>query len=98
MADQMLNWNGATIELPKEPAAAASCLEELLAQPQELMSAQRRLNIANTLEHHDWRHRVAQLCQVMDWPMPESLRSDLQRVADLAGTWRRASLPVRTAA
>ncbi len=86
MADEMLPWAGATMELPDTPFDAADALHEMLSRGDEF-AEQRRSNVLNVLNRHDWRIRIAQLCDVMGWPVPDALSRDLQRLADLAGHW-----------
>lgn len=82
MADEMLAWPGATLELAEEPAAAADELEALLARNDEL-HAQRRSNIFHTLSQHDWRYRIAEMCGKFSLPEPPSLGADLARLQEL---------------
>ena len=90
MADEMLFWSGATMELSDDPSTAADELEQLLSRNDE-MEAQRRSNICNTMTHHDWRHRIATLCEIWNLPVPDGLREDLQRLQDLCVSQQRAS-------
>ena len=87
MADEMLDWPGATVELPQEPEAAVDALQDLLARG-DALQAQRRLNIANTLSRHDWRHRIADLCHLMGWPRPVRLDDELGELTALEARWR----------
>ncbi len=81
MADEMLDWPGATIELSETPAHAAEELEALLRDNDRL--AQQRLdNITQTLRRHDWRYRIESFCQLMNVPTPPALRDDLARLQD----------------
>ena len=57
MADDMLGWEGATLELSEDPRQAVEELEGLLSREDEL-AAQRRSNIRNMLLRHDWRDRI----------------------------------------
>lgn len=87
MADEMLNWTGATHELPETTADAADALCELLAN-NNAMASQRRLNVERMVAQHDWRHRISRLCELMDLPAPATLRNELSEVAELAEKWR----------
>lgn len=87
MADEMLDWAGATRELPETPADAADALCELLRN-NEALADQRRLNVERTLTQHDWRHRISRLCALMDLPEPATLRDELGQLAELANQWR----------
>ena len=87
MADEMLDWPGATFELPQEPEAAADVLEEMLAR-EDTLAPQRWRNIERILSQHDWRHRIDRLCTLMDWRRPARLDEDLGQLQDLAARWR----------
>ncbi|MEY4749813.1 MAG: hypothetical protein RIQ60_2027 [Pseudomonadota bacterium] len=84
MADAMLSWPGATIELDDNPRQACDQLAELFQRRDEL-AGQRRANIRHTLLEHDWRLRIRQLCLAFGLPEPTALAADLQAVQDLAG-------------
>lgn len=85
MADEMLFWPGATIELPEDPQSAADELVTLLSRNAEL-EQQRRSNIFHMLGHHDWRYRIETLCRLLDLPVPETLRNDMERLHALCAT------------
>ena len=87
MADEMLDWEGSTIELSAEPEEAVQDLQALL-QDEEAMSQQRRVNVRNTLQRHDWRQRIATLCGLNDWDVPSALQDELQQLEALADLWR----------
>ena len=87
MADEMLDWEGSTIELSAEPEEAVQDLQALL-QDEEAMSQQRRVNVRNTLQRHDCRQRIATLCGLNDWDVPSSLQDELQQLEALADLWR----------
>lgn len=87
MADEMLDWPGATFELPAEPEAATDCLESMLAS-RDTFAIQRRSNIAQMLSQHDWRYRIDSLCKLLAWSRPSRLDEDLGRLQDLATRWR----------
>lgn len=83
MADEMLFWPGATVELSEDPLAASDELLALLAQ-NDALQAQRRANIFHSLSSHDWRYRIQTLCRLFDLPTPEKLNSDLAQLQLLA--------------
>lgn len=83
MADEMLNWAGATIELPETSEDAVARLIEL-TQAREDMEWQRCTNMREMLLRHDWRHRIMSLCQLWGLPVPAQLRADIERVHELA--------------
>lgn len=86
MADEMLFWDGATIELDDQPRQAAVQLQDILAR-NESFEAQRRLNTRQVLEHHDWRDRIKTLCGLFDIPVSDKLQDDLGKVKALAQTF-----------
>jgi len=90
MADDMLFWPGATIELSEDPLAAADELETLLSHCDDDVP-QRRSNIFNTLDAHDWRYRIHKLCDLFDLPLPDKLGDDIARLKDLGTLFKPAS-------
>lgn len=87
MAEEMLDWPGATVELPESPEDAADALTAMLMRD-DTFAAQRRHNIERSLARHDWRHRIAALCDLMGWERPARLGQDLQRLQARARAWR----------
>ena len=86
MADEMLFWRDATLELAADPAAAADQLVDLLARNAEL-EQQRRSNIFHSLSFHDWRYRIGALCALLDLPVPAALSSDVARLQELCASY-----------
>lgn len=83
MADEMLDWPGATVELSDDPRQASEELRDLFSRDEELV-AQRRSNIRHMLQRHDWRDRIRQMCRLFEWSVPPALDEDLGRVRALA--------------
>jgi hypothetical protein len=83
MADDMLFWPGATVELSDDPRRAGEEVLDLLSRDEGL-AAQRRSNIRHALLHHDWRDRIRRMCQLFGLPVPAALDEDLGRVRALA--------------
>lgn len=83
MADEMLAWPGATLELADDPVAAGEQLLDLFAR-NDALRAQRRTNIREMLLRHDWRHRIVDLCRLFKLPVPPALAADVGRVRALA--------------
>lgn len=83
MADDMLCWNGATVDLADDPHEAGDQLALLLAHDDRL-HVQRRRNVREVLLRHDWRHRIVELCGHFKLEVPSALRADQQRVLALA--------------
>jgi hypothetical protein len=82
MAEEMLFWPNATVELSEDPQTASDELVALLSRNDEL-ETQRRTNIFHMLSNHDWRYRIEALCGMFDLPMPDTLRNDIARLRDL---------------
>jgi hypothetical protein len=83
MADEMLSWPGATIELADDPGEAVEQVIDLLARDDALL-AQRRRNVREMLARHDWRHRIVEMCALFGLPVPPALAADVDRVRALA--------------
>lgn len=83
MAEEMLFWEGATLELADEPSDA---YEELLwhLNHKEDARNQRMRNIRNIIEKHDWRYRIMDLCQNFDLETPRELIRDISHLSSLA--------------
>ncbi len=86
MADEMLFWPDATLELSADPAAAADQLVDLLSRNVEL-EQQRRSNIFHSLSFHDWRYRIADLCALLNLPVPAALSKDVARLQGLCASY-----------
>lgn len=82
MADDMLCWPGATVELSHDPQTAADELLGLLQRNDEL-EAQRRRNVFQTASLHDWRYRIGALCAMFELPVPVALGEDVERLQAL---------------
>lgn len=89
MADDMLCWPNATVELSEDPQTASEELVSLLSCNDSL-EQQRRTNIFQTISHHDWRYRIEALCQIMDLPVPEALHNDLARLHELGTLFEKS--------
>jgi hypothetical protein len=87
MAEEMLNWPGSTIELSAVPEEAVQELQALL-HDEESLQQQRRINVRNTLQRHDWRQRIHTLCNLNGWDVPPTLQDELQQLEALALHWR----------
>jgi hypothetical protein len=88
MADEMLCWPGATLELSEHPQTAADELEALLLR-NDTLATQRRTNMAEMLTRHDWRYRIKAFCSLMNLPVPAKLLADLARVQELGASFGR---------
>lgn len=86
MADEMLFWPDATLELSEDPQTASDELVKLLSSKNDL-EQQRRTNIFQTLGFHDWRYRIGALCSLMELPPPDTLRNDVARLQELCALY-----------
>ncbi len=86
MADEMLFWPGATLELSVDPVEAADQLVDLLTRNSE-MEQQRRSNMFHSLSSHDWRYRIVALCALLDLPVPAALSKDVARLQELCASY-----------
>jgi hypothetical protein len=89
MADEMLDWEGSTVELSAVPGEAVQELQ-LLLQDEDALQQQSRINVRNTLQRHDWRQRIQTLCRLNGWDVPPDLQDELQQLDAVAFAWRDA--------
>ncbi len=87
MADEMLFWDNATVELADEPEKAYEEILDLLHRNDDL-HGQRRQNIRHIIEHHDWRYRIKTMCERFDWPTPLALTADIEQLQLLARSFK----------
>ena len=83
MADEMLFWSQATVELSEDPETASDEIIKLLKDNDQL-EEQRLSNIYHTIANHDWRDRIETFCKIMNLEIPQPLSHDLERVNELA--------------
>jgi hypothetical protein len=83
MADEMLSWPGATVELADDVREAGEQVLGLLERDDDL-HAQRRSNVRQMALQHDWRYRILELCRVFELPVPAALLEDIERLRSLA--------------
>jgi Glycosyl transferases group 1 len=87
MADDMLCWPGATVELADD--AEQACDEVLaLLHDNDRLAAQRVANVQAMLRQHDWRWRLRELCQLFNLPEPAGLAGELEKVEATAAAVR----------
>lgn len=79
MADEMLFWEGATLELADDPVDAR---EELLwhLNHKDDFNNQRMTNIRNIIENHDWRLRIKSLCREFKLDTSPKLDIDIEKL------------------
>ena len=86
MAEEMLFWQNATIELSEDPLCAADELIALLSH-NDTLEQQRRINISQILSYHDWRYRIEAFCNMMNLVVPDALHDDLSLLRELAASF-----------
>ena len=86
MAEEMLFWHGATVEISDDPVIAVQELLEMIGASAGY-AEQRRSNIRHMLLHHDWRQRIRRLCDLFSLEVPPLLIEDLDRLKSLASTF-----------
>ena len=86
MADEMLFWPNATIELSEDAQTASDELVSLLTHKEDL-EQQRRTNIYHMLHAHDWRYRITTLCRLLDLPLPAALQDDCATLQELCASF-----------
>jgi hypothetical protein len=90
MADEMLFWPGATVELSEDAQTATDEVVALLHR-NEAMEQQRQNNIYHALAHHDWRYRIQAFCTLMQIPVPQSLTQDLAQLKEVCAVFAPAN-------
>lgn len=85
VAEQLLDWEDATLELPDDPEASADFIEELLQDRQRLESIHKRNYIQN-LTRHDWRWRIKNMLEQLQVPLPPPLVHELSQLASFKST------------
>ena len=87
MADDMLDWEGSTIEVSTRPDEAVQELQQLL-RDEDAMLQQRNRHVHNTLLRPDWRQRIHTLCGLNGWDVPAALQDELQELDALTRHWQ----------
>ena len=64
-ADDLLDWEDATIECPDDPQSFLQFIDSLLADPGRLERARVR-NFESMLRAHDWGYRIVEMLAVAD--------------------------------
>jgi hypothetical protein len=82
-AAEALDWEDAIIPLPDALDDAVAAIEQLLADEPRVEAARRR-NCRQAWARHDWRHRIADLLNVLQLPHPAELTQALRRLRALA--------------
>lgn len=77
-AEELLDWEGATIEMPSATSDAIDALKDLLTK-KDLLSLQSGRNTTECIKRHDWRIRFLEIERDF------AALSELRRNADIAG-------------
>ncbi|HEY9907968.1 MAG TPA: glycosyltransferase [Thermosynechococcaceae cyanobacterium] len=87
LADELLDWEEATIELPDDPQHSVDCIQDLLQDTRRLEAIHQR-NYLQNLRRHDWRLRIRDLLMELQVPLPEPL---VEQIAALKTKHRQPS-------
>lgn len=79
LADELLDWQDATIELPDDPEASVDFIERLLSNPSRLLPIYQR-NYLESLTRHDWRYRIEQMLTTLGVDLPDPLVNELRQI------------------
>lgn len=76
MAEEMFDWENATIELPDDPTGAIDLIAKIVSDD-AFQHRVRQRNVAEMLRRHDWRYRMRQIYQQFELDLPSQLASEL---------------------
>jgi hypothetical protein len=76
LANQLLDWQDATIDLPDDPEASIDLIQSLLADQPRLHAMHQR-NYRENLARHDWRYRIEQMLTMLGIDLPDQLINEL---------------------
>lgn len=77
---ELLDWQGATIDLPANPRRAVEALEDLLADTSSLRESSLR-NISEMRKRHDWRYRIRDILSTEGVDIPDRLQCAFKELA-----------------
>lgn len=83
MADEMLFWDNATLELSDDAAVAVEEVEEILRNFSNFVEM-RREAVMNVIARHDWRYRISQFSEMWGVNIGGEFESDLIGLGNLA--------------
>lgn len=83
-----LDWEDATVELPKNDAAVISFLEDLISDTERLAKAHKR-NYMNSLLKNDWRHRLVDILSQLKLDVPVAVQKTIEEMAAKANACRK---------
>jgi hypothetical protein len=84
LADELLDWEDATIELPDDPQASVECIQDLLRDTSRLRGIQQR-NYLQHLSRHDWRLRIRDWLTELGVPLPKPLIEQIAAIKIQSG-------------
>ncbi|WP_299489202.1 glycosyltransferase [Acaryochloris sp. IP29b_bin.137] len=82
LADQALNWDDATIDLPDDPQVWMDFTQKLLSDHDRLKAIHYR-NYFESLSRHDWRHRIRHMFETLHLTLPDLLLEELNKIAQM---------------
>jgi hypothetical protein len=82
LADTLLNWQDAVINLPDNPEISVQIVKDLLADSSRLQAICNR-NYWENRTRHDWRLRIRDLLTQLNLPLPERLGCELEQLIKL---------------
>jgi hypothetical protein len=80
--EELFPWENATIELPDDVETGIEFIEELLKNKPLLETIHKR-NYLESLARNDWRHRLKQMFEILEIPLPQPLKADLEKLNQL---------------
>lgn len=83
LADQLLDWEDATIRLTGSTEDQLRQIDDLLQDQPRLHAASQR-NYQQMLARHDWRHRAAAMFDQLALPRPDRLQQELDMLHQLS--------------
>jgi hypothetical protein len=87
MAEEMLCWPDATIDLPDRPIEAAMKIMDL-ASDGDFLSTTRSRNVIEMCRRHDWRYRMRDIYQYFQLKLPPLLTDELSALEGLADNFQ----------
>lgn len=81
LADELLDWEDSTIELPDDPQGGVEVITSLLVDPDRLERIRQR-NYLENLGRHDWRSRIKDMLQTLEVSLPSPLAQQLAHLQE----------------
>jgi hypothetical protein len=83
MATDLFCWPNALVELPDTPSEAVNFIKTMLSDVAFIRETRAR-NVVEMCRRHDWRHRVRNIYEQFQLPLPERLTAELGALDELA--------------